>query len=95
MLRQVEHKPETAMTLQDTSINYTRIRTRFARSLKTGLLPKALMSMMTFFFLSGRHMAKITGLWGLRRNRKISRQSGGSGAPGQDMWAAKERAELE
>lgn len=46
--------------------------TRLASSRRVGFSPKALTSVVMFFLASGRDMARMAGLRGLRRNRKIS-----------------------
>jgi hypothetical protein len=43
-----------------------------ASSRRVGCSPKALTRVVMFFFASGRDMAKMAGLRGLRRKRKIS-----------------------
>ena len=52
--------------------------TRLAISLSAPFSPKARTKAVRFFLASGRDIARTAGLRGLRRNRKISRQIGGS-----------------
>ena len=52
--------------------------TRLAISRRGRHSPKALTSAVMFFLASGRLMARMTGLRGLERKRKISFQMGGS-----------------
>ena len=48
------------------------MRTRLASSRSVGFSPNALTRVVMFFLASGRDMARITGLRGLRRKRAIS-----------------------
>ena len=57
-----------------------RTSTRFARSLSPGVDPYALTRLATFFLASGRHIARMTGLPGDRRNRLMASHTAGSGA---------------
>ncbi len=50
----------------------TMMSTRLASSRRVGFSPKALTSVVMFFLASGRDMARMAGLRGFRRNRKIS-----------------------
>ncbi len=50
----------------------TMISTRLASSRNIVFLPNALTSVVMFFFASGRLIARIAGLRGLRRNLAIS-----------------------
>ena len=56
----------------ESSMQLTMMSTRLASSRSVGFSPKALTSVVMFFLASGRDMARMAGLRGFFRNRKIS-----------------------